>query len=71
MHNMHVLSFSLCVCITISCIFIPDAFDTFDPNGNSTIKWDVISWTPDGYVAVVTINNFQKYRHIQPPGWSL
>ncbi|XP_049373452.1 COBRA-like protein 3 [Solanum verrucosum] len=68
---MHVLSFSLCVCITISCIFIPDAFDAFDPNGNITIKWDVISWTPDGYVAVVTINNFQQYRHIQPPGWSL
>ncbi|PSS33646.1 Protein COBRA like [Actinidia chinensis var. chinensis] len=48
-----------------------DAYDPLDPNGNITIKWDVISWTPDGYVAVVTIFNFQKYRHIQAPGWSL
>ncbi|KAF5951744.1 hypothetical protein HYC85_009688 [Camellia sinensis] len=29
-----------------------DAFDALDPNGNITIKWDLISWTPDGYVAV-------------------
>ncbi|PWA42200.1 COBRA-like extracellular glycosyl-phosphatidyl inositol-anchored protein family [Artemisia annua] len=39
-----------------------------DPNGNITIKWDIISWTPDGYVAVVTMYNFQQYRHISPPG---
>lgn len=26
------------------------AFDPLDPNGNITIKWDVMSWTPDGYV---------------------
>ncbi|XP_009763134.1 protein COBRA [Nicotiana sylvestris] len=48
-----------------------DAFDALDPNGNITIKWDVITWTPDGYVAVVTIYNFQQYRHIQAPGWTL
>ncbi|XP_028119795.1 protein COBRA-like [Camellia sinensis] len=48
-----------------------DAFDALDPNGNITIKWDLISWTPDGYVAVVTMFNFQQYRHIQTPGWSL
>lgn len=48
-----------------------DAFDALDPNGNITIKWDVISWTPDGYVAVVTMFNFQQYRHIQAPGWTL
>ncbi|KAK4733620.1 hypothetical protein R3W88_007881 [Solanum pinnatisectum] len=53
------------------CYYSTDAFDAFDPNGNITIKWDVISWTPDGYVALVTINNFQQYRLIQPPGWSL
>lgn len=29
---------------------IPEAYDALDPNGNVTIKWDVISWTPDGYV---------------------
>ncbi|GER46005.1 COBRA-like protein [Striga asiatica] len=48
-----------------------DSYDPLDPFGNITIKWDVISWTPDGYVAVVTMNNFQMYRHIMSPGWSL
>ncbi|KAJ4846386.1 hypothetical protein Tsubulata_043426, partial [Turnera subulata] len=47
------------------------AYDYLDPNGNITIKWDVISWTPDGYVAMVTMNNFQMYRHIVSPGWTL
>ncbi|CAK9163509.1 unnamed protein product [Ilex paraguariensis] len=47
------------------------AFDPLDPFGNITLKWDVISWTPDGYVAVVTMNNFQMYRHIHTPGWTL
>ncbi|KAG6466867.1 COBRA-like protein 1 [Zingiber officinale] len=48
-----------------------EAYDALDPNGNITIKWDVIQWTPDGYVAVVTMFNFQQYRHIQAPGWTL
>ncbi|XVE56783.1 hypothetical protein DITRI_Ditri04bG0038700 [Diplodiscus trichospermus] len=48
-----------------------EAYDALDPTGNITIKWDVISWTPDGYVAVVTMYNFQQYRHIQTPGWTL
>ncbi|CAL9074250.1 unnamed protein product [Musa acuminata var. zebrina] len=47
------------------------AYDPLDPTGNITIKWDVISWTADGYVAVVTMNNFQMYRHIMSPGWTL
>ncbi|CAN1296803.1 Protein COBRA [Linum perenne] len=44
-----------------------EAYDALDPNGNITIKWDIINWTPDGYVAVVTMYNFQQYRHIQAP----
>lgn len=48
-----------------------EAYDALDPNGNITIKWDLIQWTPDGYVAVVTMFNFQQYRHIQAPGWTL
>ncbi|GAB4832420.1 COBRA-like protein 1 [Ancistrocladus abbreviatus] len=44
------------------CTFIStDAYDPLDPNGNITIKWDIMEWTPDGYV----------YRHIQAPGWRL
>eukprot|EP01018_Ginkgo_biloba_P003309 Gb_36720 [translate_table: standard] len=50
---------------------MPCAYDPLDPTGNITIKWDVMSWTPDGYVAVVTMYNFQQYRHIQTPGWTL
>ncbi|KAJ6796250.1 COBRA-like protein 1 isoform X2 [Iris pallida] len=30
-----------------------------------------MSWTPDGYVAVVTIFNYQRFRHIEAPGWTL
>ncbi|KAL3513004.1 hypothetical protein ACH5RR_025721 [Cinchona calisaya] len=48
-----------------------EAYDALDPNGNITVKWDIKSWTTDGYVAVVTIFNYQKYRHIQAPGWTL
>ncbi|KAE9467152.1 hypothetical protein C3L33_00936, partial [Rhododendron williamsianum] len=30
-----------------------EAYDPLDPFGNITIKWDVMSWTPDGYVEVI------------------
>lgn len=30
-----------------------EAYDALDPLGNVTIKWDVISWTPDGYVVSI------------------
>ncbi|KAM7277727.1 hypothetical protein ACFE04_004861 [Oxalis oulophora] len=52
-------------------VYSAAAYDPLDPNGNVTIKWDIMSWTPDGYVAVVTMNNFQMYRHIMNPGWTL
>ncbi|CAN6470759.1 unnamed protein product [Victoria cruziana] len=48
-----------------------EAYDPLDPNGNITIKWDVVQWTADGYGATVTIFNFQRYRHIDAPGWIL
>ncbi|KAK8497933.1 hypothetical protein V6N12_057109 [Hibiscus sabdariffa] len=48
-----------------------DAYDPLDPNGNATIKWDIVSRMADGYVAVVTMNNFQMYRHIMSLGWTL
>ncbi|KAI5431489.1 COBRA-like protein 1 [Lathyrus oleraceus] len=28
----------------------PEAYDPLDPNGNITIKWDILSWAPDGYI---------------------
>ncbi|KAI3929880.1 hypothetical protein MKW98_004034 [Papaver atlanticum] len=48
-----------------------EAYDSLDPNGNITIKWDIMSWIPDGYVAVVSIFNFQRYRQIQEVIWSI
>ncbi|KAJ4762944.1 hypothetical protein LUZ62_028004 [Rhynchospora pubera] len=60
------------VFVAVSVLFsYAVAYDPLDPNGNITIKWDVISWTPDGYVAAVTMNNFQMYRQIMSPGWTL
>ncbi|KAJ3690559.1 hypothetical protein LUZ61_019723 [Rhynchospora tenuis] len=65
------LTFCLVLLILLSSPSSTEAYDSLDPNGNITIKWDIMSWTPDGYVAVVTMYNFQQYRHIQAPGWQL
>ncbi|XP_062106459.1 protein COBRA-like [Humulus lupulus] len=60
------------VIMVFSTMFVlTEAYDALDPNGNVTVKWDIMSWTPDGYVAVVTITNFQAFRHFESPGWSL
>ncbi|KAK9118500.1 hypothetical protein Scep_016593 [Stephania cephalantha] len=66
--NLGFLAILVLYCFSISST---EAYDALDPNGNITIKWDVMQWTPDGYVAVVTMYNFQQYRHIQAPGWTL
>lgn len=34
-------------------ICLTDAYDALDPNGNITIRWDIMSWTPDGYVVSI------------------
>ncbi|KAL7141135.1 hypothetical protein ABFS83_08G033800 [Erythranthe nasuta] len=47
------------------------AYDSIDPNGDITITWDILAWTGDGYTAYVTITNFQKFRHVEAPGWTL
>ncbi|KAM7278529.1 hypothetical protein ACFE04_005663 [Oxalis oulophora] len=58
------------VCLSFA-VRISEAYDPFDPNGNISIRWDIISWTPDDYVATITMNNFQIYRQIRNPGWTL
>ncbi|XP_059598399.1 COBRA-like protein 4 isoform X1 [Vitis vinifera] len=67
------IRFNFVPLVQFSCsVFVyAAAYDPLDPNGNITIKWDIMSWTPDGYVAVVTMHNFQMYRHIISPGWTL
>ncbi|PRQ50163.1 hypothetical protein RchiOBHm_Chr2g0130081 [Rosa chinensis] len=61
--------------IAVFCFLLPalsiEAYDPLDPTGNITIRWDILSWTEDGYVAIVTIRNYQMYRHIEAPGWRL
>ncbi|XVF52506.1 hypothetical protein PTKIN_Ptkin05aG0023600 [Pterospermum kingtungense] len=49
-------SFIILLLFLFSCFtFTPtEAYDAIDPAGNITIKWDVISWTPDGYVVSTT-----------------
>ncbi|XXG46547.1 hypothetical protein AAC387_Pa02g1364 [Persea americana] len=66
-------SFTILLVVLVFCCSFSstEAYDSLDPTGNITIKWDIMQWTPDGYVAVVTMYNFQQYRHIQAPGWKL
>ncbi|XP_039828520.1 COBRA-like protein 3 [Panicum virgatum] len=61
----------LAAALLLSAPDATEAYDSLDPNGNITIKWDVMHWTPDGYVAVVTMYNYQQFRHIGAPGWQL
>ncbi|XP_077213494.1 COBRA-like protein 1 [Tasmannia lanceolata] len=48
-----------------------DAYDPMDPNGNITIKWDVMEMNGEIYKATVSILNHQLYRHVEAPGWKL
>ncbi|XP_023897894.1 COBRA-like protein 4 [Quercus suber] len=65
------LKFMILAVLYVMMFSPTEAYDPLDPTGNITIKWDVMSWTPDGYVAAVTMNNFQMYRGIMNPGWTL
>jgi hypothetical protein len=45
-----------------------EAYDSLDPNGNITIKWDIINWTPDGYVvAPLHINSSAFHLNLPLP----
>ncbi|KAJ0043760.1 hypothetical protein Pint_18973 [Pistacia integerrima] len=65
------MRFIISACFFLMLFSYGAAYDPLDPNGNITIKWDIMSWTADGYVATVTMHNFQMYRHIISPGWTL
>ncbi|XP_042375538.1 COBRA-like protein 4 [Zingiber officinale] len=69
--SLRTSNYLLSLLVIVLMFSVAEAYDPLDPTGNITIKWDVISWTADGYVAVVTMNNFQMYRHIMSPGWTL
>eukprot|EP00271_Cylindrocystis_brebissonii_P014352 TRINITY_DN35681_c0_g1_i1.p1 TRINITY_DN35681_c0_g1~~TRINITY_DN35681_c0_g1_i1.p1 ORF type:complete len:460 (-),score=51.62 TRINITY_DN35681_c0_g1_i1:1375-2754(-) len=68
------------MCLTVAaslllvlCAFPAPAqsFDPLDPTGNITIVWDIMSWTGDGYIADVTMYNYQQFRQVKAPGWAL
>ncbi|XP_058099856.1 COBRA-like protein 2 [Magnolia sinica] len=46
-------------------------YDPLDPDGSITITFDIYQWRPDGYEAMVTVQNFYQYRHVEKPGWKL
>lgn len=35
---------------TLFYFVLIEAFDPLDPTGNVTIRWDIMSWTSDGYM---------------------
>jgi len=39
-----------------------EAYDALDPTANITIKWDVISWTPDGYIVSEFWHNIEHHK---------
>ncbi|CAN7012497.1 hypothetical protein IGI04_012516 [Brassica rapa subsp. trilocularis] len=55
--------------VSSSCFTYSEALTS--NKGNITIKWDLMTWTPDGYVAVVSAYNYQKQRSIPSPGWKM
>ncbi|XP_058103709.1 protein COBRA-like [Magnolia sinica] len=63
--------FSLFLSLTATIFSSVICYDRHDPRGNITVRWDILSWTPDGYLAVVNITNYQRYRPVQAPGWQL
>ncbi|KAL9353786.1 hypothetical protein Peur_051756 [Populus x canadensis] len=55
----------------ISSISPSYGFDPLDPYGNITIKWDLLLSNSGTNNLMVSIYNFQQYRHVEPPGWKL
>ncbi|CAH1445245.1 unnamed protein product [Lactuca virosa] len=71
------MGFSLIlIFILVSCIFFDllsptCGYDSLDPNANITIKWDLRQQNDGTQDILVSIYNYQLYRHIEPPGWKL
>ncbi|KAL5552645.1 hypothetical protein UlMin_040046 [Ulmus minor] len=61
----------LCLISFTATLHYASGYVSRDPNGRITIRWDILSRTPDGYLAVVNITNYQKYRTINAPDWKL
>ncbi|KAL6515203.1 hypothetical protein OROHE_018835 [Orobanche hederae] len=47
-------------------------YDSLDPYGNITLRWDVMKANGDNTENVrITIINYQLFRHVELPGWKL
>ncbi|KAE8698644.1 COBRA-like protein 1 [Hibiscus syriacus] len=69
--SSHILFSFIFLCFLFSSISPSFGYDPLDPYGNITLKWDLLtSDTASNYVRVSMLN-FQKYRHIEQPGWKL
>ncbi|XP_031380935.1 COBRA-like protein 6 [Punica granatum] len=60
--------FLLCLLGSLSLCY---GYDPLDPNGNVTIKWDIMQSNGDTYDVRVSVFNFQLFRHVEKPGWRL
>ncbi|KAL9173811.1 hypothetical protein ABFS82_02G013500 [Erythranthe guttata] len=73
MKSMRIWNFAIIFLISVlslgNFVSIDACFASFGPMGNVTIEWDVTNWTTDGYIANVTIYNFQNHQKIDPTGW--
>ncbi|KAL3529649.1 hypothetical protein ACH5RR_008971 [Cinchona calisaya] len=45
---------------------IAEAYDALDPIGNITIKWDIKTWNPDGYIVVEKDENMESLEVFKP-----
>ncbi|XP_009776069.1 COBRA-like protein 6 isoform X1 [Nicotiana sylvestris] len=52
-------------------IYPINGYDPLDPNGNITIKWDIMLNNEGSQDVKVSIFNYQLFRHIDQPGWKL
>ncbi|KAH6806241.1 COBRA-like protein 6 precursor [Perilla frutescens var. frutescens] len=57
-----------CACFTSPAY----GYDPLDPNGNITIRWDVLQENDDSSKDIrISIVNYQLFRQIDVPGWRL
>ncbi|CDJ26397.1 unnamed protein product [Triticum aestivum] len=62
MAAVDVCALLLAAALLLSAPAATEAYNSLDPNGNITIKWDIMSWTPDGYVVSSTSTSVSLIR---------
>ncbi|KAK4487633.1 hypothetical protein RD792_005716 [Penstemon davidsonii] len=70
----HKRSLNVVVLIFLLFCFVSATYgyDPLDPNGNITIRWDVLLENQDSSQDVrISIVNEQLFRHVELPGWKL